>query len=154
MTRRAAAAFALLAFAAAPTPAAACTTPVPVIFFATGSAEVDEASGRILDRLVVALHRSEAGRGLRYVIMGHGDRAGTEEYNLALSRRRAEAVRDYLLERGISFGAIERIEGFGEDSAAGRHRRRRGRAAQPPGRDSLVQRARRAVGMLSPAARR
>jgi outer membrane protein OmpA-like peptidoglycan-associated protein len=112
--RAAAAAFALLAFAAAPRPASACTVPIPIVLFETGSAALDDADRGILDRMVVALHQSEAGLGLRYSLFGHGDRAGTDDYNLALSRRRAEAVRDYLLDRGISAGAIERIESFGE----------------------------------------
>ena len=56
----------------------------------------------------------DPGLDLRYVILGHGDRAGSDDYNLALSLRRAEAVRDYLLTRGLSFWAIERVEGLGE----------------------------------------
>lgn len=114
MDRRAAAVFALLAFAAAPTPATACTTPIPIVFFEAGSAALDEAGGRTLDRMVLEPSWREAGAGLRYTIFGHGDRAGSDDYNLALSLRRAEAVRDYLLNRGLSFGAIERIEGLGE----------------------------------------
>lgn len=33
---------------------------------------------------------------------------------ISLCRGGAEAVRDYLVTRGLSFGAIERIEGLGE----------------------------------------
>jgi len=35
------------------------------------------------------------------VIEGHADGEGTEDYNLALSRRRAEWVRDWLIARGV-----------------------------------------------------
>lgn len=99
MDRRAAAAFALVAFAAA-TPASACLPPPPIVFFAPGSAELDEAAGRILDETVLEPARIQPQLGLRYAIFGHGDRAGTDEYNLDLSQRRAEAVRVYLLGRG------------------------------------------------------
>lgn len=111
---RRAAAFAFFAFAAAPAPASACIPPPPIVYFAPGSAELDEAAGRILDETVIGPARSEGGSDLRYAIFGHGDRAGTDEYNLALSLRRAEAVREYLLTRGIRFAAIERVEGLGE----------------------------------------
>lgn len=41
-------------------------------------------------------------------VTGHTDRLGSHNYNLALSQRRAEAVRDYLVESaGISPGKIE-----------------------------------------------
>lgn len=37
----------------------------------------------------------------RLEIVGHADRIGGDAYNLALSRRRAEAVRDYLAGKGV-----------------------------------------------------
>ncbi|SEN37645.1 peptidoglycan-associated lipoprotein [Loktanella fryxellensis] len=36
------------------------------------------------------------------IIEGHADEQGTREYNLALGARRANAVREYLLSKGIS----------------------------------------------------
>merc|ERR1711916_183040 len=39
--------------------------------------------------------------GLMIVIEGHADERGTREYNLALGDRRATAVRDYLVAKGI-----------------------------------------------------
>ena len=38
---------------------------------------------------------------LMIVIEGHADERGTREYNLALGERRATAVRDYLVAKGI-----------------------------------------------------
>ena len=42
-------------------------------------------------------------------IAGNADERGTREYNLALGARRAESVRAYLVERGVSAGRIDTI---------------------------------------------
>ncbi|WP_339914801.1 peptidoglycan-associated lipoprotein Pal [uncultured Brevundimonas sp.] len=42
-------------------------------------------------------------------IEGNADERGTREYNLALAARRAESVRNYLVERGIPAGRIDTI---------------------------------------------
>jgi len=42
-------------------------------------------------------------------IEGNADERGTREYNLALGARRAESVRNYLIERGINAGRIDTI---------------------------------------------
>jgi OOP family OmpA-OmpF porin len=49
----------------------------------------------------------------RLEIVGHADRIGGEAYNLALSRRRAEAVRDYLAGKGAEAKRV-RAEAVGE----------------------------------------
>jgi len=68
-------------------------------------------------------------------IEGNADERGTREYNLALGARRAESIRTYLIERGVSAARIDTIsfgkerpiaEGSGEDSWA---RNRNGRTA-------------------------
>jgi len=46
-------------------------------------------------------------------IIGHTDSAGSDEYNQALSERRAMAVKDYLVSEGID-GAIMDVSGKGE----------------------------------------
>ncbi|WP_116473570.1 OmpA family protein [Zobellella maritima] len=47
------------------------------------------------------------------LIEGHASKVGSEEYNLALSKRRAEAVRAALIKGGISGDRLD-IIGFGE----------------------------------------
>jgi OOP family OmpA-OmpF porin len=47
------------------------------------------------------------------VVTGHTDRLGTEAYNQKLSERRADAVRDYLVSKGVPRDKIETI-GMGE----------------------------------------
>lgn len=60
-------------------------------------------------------------------IEGNADERGTREYNLALGARRAEAVRNYLINRGVPASRIDTIsygkerpiaEGSGEESWA------------------------------------
>ena len=47
-------------------------------------------------------------------VAGNCDERGTEEYNLALGQRRANADRDYLVARGVSAGRITTIS-YGKD---------------------------------------
>jgi peptidoglycan-associated lipoprotein len=59
-------------------------------------------------------------RGAAEVVVtleGHCDERGSEEYNLALGERRAEAVRKYLVDLGIP-GSRLRVVSFGEAKPA------------------------------------
>lgn len=51
------------------------------------------------------------------VIEGHCDERGSEEYNLALGERRAAAVRQYLIDRGVDGSQIETVS-YGESRPA------------------------------------
>ena len=65
------------------------------------------------------------------VIEGHADEQGTREYNLALGARRANAVREYLISRGvagsrlktISYGKERPIEICSEEACYAKNRR-------------------------------
>ena len=64
-------------------------------------------------------------------VEGHTDSVGTEKYNMDLSFRRANSVRDLLGQRGVNISRIETV-GFGEtmpvatnDTQAGRQLNRR-----------------------------
>ena len=52
--------------------------------------------------------------GVAVRIEGNADERGTREYNLALGARRAEAVRTYLINRGVPAGRIDTIS-FGKE---------------------------------------
>ena len=65
-----------------------------------------------LDAEVVAKLR-DVGE-LRYInVNGHADRLGTAQYNQQLSEKRAEAVRAYLVSRGVDAAKVETF-GFGK----------------------------------------
>ncbi len=49
-----------------------------------------------------------------FSLEGHCDERGSNEYNLALGKRRAESVRDYLIQMGINQKRIETVS-FGEE---------------------------------------
>jgi len=68
---------------------------------------------------------------LRMEVEGHTDSVGTDDYNLQLSQRRADAVRDYLVSNGIATTNVQSV-GLGKaspvasnDTAAGRQQNRR-----------------------------
>jgi peptidoglycan-associated lipoprotein len=52
--------------------------------------------------------------GLSIRVSGHCDERGSDEYNLALGNRRANAVKTYLANKGISAGRVE-IVSYGEE---------------------------------------
>lgn len=66
--------------------------------FASGSARLQSGSERILDRAARVLLDNPS---LRVEVAGHTDATGDPQQNLRLSRLRAEAVRQYLVDRGV-----------------------------------------------------
>ena len=66
---------------------------------------------KTLEEAVAAL---EANPALRIQVEGHTCNIGTAEYNLALGERRAAAVRNYLLGRGVSADRVVAVS-FGEE---------------------------------------
>jgi outer membrane protein OmpA-like peptidoglycan-associated protein len=79
------------------------------IEFETGSANIRPSSYRLLSEIFESAVVAE---GLKLGIYGHTDNAGSDEINLPLSEQRANAVKDYLLKKGLSVNRIE-AKGFG-----------------------------------------
>ncbi|MCB2055293.1 MAG: OmpA family protein [Geminicoccaceae bacterium] len=85
------------------------------VYFAFDSAElVPEARETI--RQAAEFHRE--GGDASIVIPGYADTAGPADYNLKLSERRAEAVREALLQAGVPADQITDVEGRGENDLA------------------------------------
>lgn len=80
------------------------------IFFDWGKPELTRDAQAILGE---ALADYQGSPGSRVEIAGHSDRSGPAAYNIGASRRRADAARDWLVERGIPASAIA-VAAFGE----------------------------------------
>ncbi|MGE3273534.1 MAG: OmpA family protein [Vicinamibacterales bacterium] len=66
---------------------------------------------RLLDEVVTAMREDS---DLRLTLEGHTCNIGTAEYNLALGERRANAVRDYLVSRGVNESRLQTVS-YGEE---------------------------------------
>lgn len=80
--------------------------------FEFDKADLTDSGKAALDNLLGQL-TAESLQQEKLQIRGYSDEIGDSEYNLALSKRRAGAVRDYLVERGMVPSFIS-MEGFGE----------------------------------------
>jgi OOP family OmpA-OmpF porin len=78
--------------------------------FATDSSKIDAKGEAALDEVATVLKKNP---NLHVQIDGHTDSTASDEYNLALSNRRAEAARSYLAGHGIDKDRLK-ARGFGE----------------------------------------
>jgi OOP family OmpA-OmpF porin len=78
--------------------------------FATASATLTEGSRPILDGVADDLKIHPL---VRVELQGHTDSRGADAYNLDLSQRRADSVREYLINRGVNASRLE-AKGYGE----------------------------------------
>ncbi len=99
------------------------------ISFATGSAALEPKLRPVLEAFANGLERDHTSTLVR--VVGHTDNTGNDAINDPLSLRRAESVRNFLLDRGIKSECIE-VAGRGareplvaNDSAEDRARNRR-----------------------------
>ncbi len=83
---------------------------IHAIYFDYDSAKIKEESYPVLESILRFLKENDS---LRFEIIGHTDLHGTEEYNLGLSKRRAESVRDYLVSKGLDSARFN-VRGAGE----------------------------------------
>jgi len=83
---------------------------LPDVTFAVDSTDITPSFRTALDQVAQSM--------IQYPnslvdVMGHTDSTGAESYNLDLSRRRAEAVSNYLVSRGVSRARLATV-GYGE----------------------------------------
>jgi peptidoglycan-associated lipoprotein len=72
--------------------------PLAAVYFELDAIDLTEEARGILQKNTDWLKRRTS---TRILVEGHADNRGTNEYNLALGERRADAVRDYLVSLGI-----------------------------------------------------
>jgi OmpA-OmpF porin, OOP family len=115
-----------------PPPPEPMLKPEPVVLegveFEFDSARLRPNTTAVLDEAVAALRRRPE---VRVLITGHTCTMGPVDYNMDLSLRRAQSVKDYLTQRGIAAERL-RVEGAGQrrpiasnDTREGRERNRR-----------------------------
>ena len=81
------------------------------VFFAFDRSELDPAAREVLQRNSDWIKQNPA---VTVEIEGHADNRGTNEYNLALGARRAQAVKDYLVTLGNASDRLSTIS-YGEE---------------------------------------
>jgi OOP family OmpA-OmpF porin len=96
------------------------------VYFDTAKATIQSRSFKLLDQVAKILLEHPELEMVR--IEGHTDNQGKPEANRKLSQRRAEAVRAYLIKKGV---AAERMvaQGFGQDRPIADNKTAKGRAA-------------------------
>lgn len=94
------------------------------VTFAFDSSDLRPGAQSELNSVAVTLRDNP---NMRVNIEGHTDYIGSNEYNLALSQRRADSVRSYLMSQGVS-GDRMRTMGYGEDRPVASNETDEGRA--------------------------
>ena len=94
------------------------------IHFEVDKATLTPESIQVLEQLATVIRERP---GLNLEISGHTDSDGTDEYNLQLSRERAQAVVNWLTENGITNTLSAR--GYGESSPVASNTTAEGKAA-------------------------
>ena len=100
--------------AAEKTPAQKLAQVGDTVNFDFDSAELTVSARSTLNRQAAFL---SVNPDLMIVIEGHADERGTREYNLALGERRATAVRDYLVAKGINSARVRTVS-YGKERPA------------------------------------
>ncbi len=92
--------------------------------FATGKSELLSSSFKILEATVKGLQKYDS---VRVEISGHTDNVGGLEYNDKLSQARADAVRNYLIKKGIAENRITTV-GYGYSRPRADNKTEKGKA--------------------------
>lgn len=94
------------------------------ILFDTGKASFQKETDKVLEAMVVIFKEYPRAD---FAIEGYTDSVGSKSSNQALSERRANAVRDYLIANGIDAQRLT-AAGYGEDNPIASNNTRAGRA--------------------------
>ena len=95
------------------------------VYFHTNKATIKKSSYDVLNEVAEVLRTNPSITGLR--VEGHTDSRGSARYNKKLSQRRADSVRRFLIDHGISGDRLESV-GFGEEEPIDTNKTREGRS--------------------------
>lgn len=98
-----------------PTPPGGCRLGLPVAVYFDWNEDVVPAEGRNIVTQIATTLAACGATGLD--VVGYADRSGGDDYNLALSRRRADAVAQALATAGVGADTL-RIDARGENDPA------------------------------------
>jgi OOP family OmpA-OmpF porin len=96
-----------------------------VALFAFDSAELTDAGKNAIEEYRAKL-RPELSEAYAGIIIGHTDSTGNDEYNMGLSKRRAQSVADYLVSTGVDPDKL-RVVGRGENDPIASNETKEGR---------------------------
>ncbi|MFK8268130.1 OmpA family protein [Capnocytophaga cynodegmi] len=94
------------------------------ILFDTGKATIKPQSAAVLEQIVSVLNQYP---NSKFTIEGHTDSTGNKAKNLTLSQERADAVRLYLVQRGVSDTRLS-AKGYGVEKPIASNKNAKGRA--------------------------
>lgn len=92
--------------------------------FQFGSAKLRNESFKVLDEVAAALNEFPE---VQAEVQGHTDNVGPKEANTRISQARAEAVREYLVSKGVASNRLE-AKGYGPDQPLGSNKTKAGKA--------------------------
>lgn len=95
-----------------------------IIEFESGKATLTDAGMAVLDQMSAAMQKL---KGVKVEVIGHTDNAGSRAGNLSLSQARAEAVKGYIVGKGIAADSIA-VSGEGPDRPVADNRTPEGKA--------------------------
>lgn len=84
-----------------------------MVFFEFDKAQLTQKGKEELTKMIAQCQENPL---LTLEMSGHTDKIGSKEYNLLLSNRRVQAVRDHLLAQGISPGQMVKMVGYGAEN--------------------------------------
>ncbi len=95
------------------------------VYFNTNSATLKRESYAVLDQVVALLKKYNGNYNI--AIKGYTDSVGRDSYNLKLSEKRALAVKNYLVKKGVSASKLS-SRGYGEANPIATNKTKEGRA--------------------------